>query len=138
MPVRKPRIACNVRRRTAQVWLFYFDVRYAALASAKELPMPPPVKAPTGVDAPLSTNLNVDNSANVRSLEQAICGANGFEGEDKDLDYLLYYKGKEVRLIPMSLVCPNVVLAPDRAAARDGDGSSPGEGAVAYPSTPLE
>ena len=55
----------------------------------------------------------------------------------KDLDYILYCKGTGMRLIPLSRVCPNVVLRPERAVARDGDGSSPGQGAVAYPPTPL-
>jgi hypothetical protein len=117
---------------------FYFSTHYADLAIVRELPMPPLVKAPTGFDAPLSTNLNVDNSAKDRSLEQVICGANGFDGEDKGLDYIVYYKGRRMRLIPLSLVCLDVVLRPERAAARDGDGSSRGRGAVAYPPTPLE
>jgi hypothetical protein len=93
--------------------------------------MPPPVEAPTGFDAPLSTNLNVDNSANDRSLEQAIRGANGFEGEDKDLDYILYCKGTGMTLIPLSRVCQNLVLRPERAAPKDGDVLPPGKGAVA-------
>jgi hypothetical protein len=100
-------------------------------------PMPPLVKAPTGFDAPLSADVNVGNSAKDRSLERVICGASGFEGEDKDIDYILYCKGTGMRLIPLSRVCPNVVLRPERAVARDGDGSSPGQGAVAYPPTPL-
>jgi hypothetical protein len=100
--------------------------------------MPPPVKAPTGFDAPLPINLNIDDSAKDRSLEQAIRGANGFEGEDKDLDYILDYKGKRMRLIPLSLVCQNVVSRPEQAVARGGDGSSRSQGAVAYPPTPLE
>jgi hypothetical protein len=100
--------------------------------------MPPPVKTPTGFDAPLSTNLNVGNSAKDRSLEQAICGANGFEGEDKDLDYVVYCKGTGMRLIPLSRVCLNVVLRPERAAPKDGDESPPGQVAIAYPQTSLE
>src|SRR5208283_5139088 len=62
-PDRKPRTACNVRTHTAKIWLFYLHVRYADLASAKVLPMPPLVKATTGFDAPLLANLNVDHSA---------------------------------------------------------------------------
>jgi len=72
--------------------------------------MPPPVKAPTGFDAPLPINPNIDDSAKDRSLEQAVRGANGFEGEDKDLDYILDYKGKRMRLIPLSLVCQTDLL----------------------------
>ncbi len=100
--------------------------------------MPPPVKTPIGFDAPLSTNLNVGNSAKDRSLEQAVCGANGFEGEDKDLDYVLYCKGKGMRLIPLSRLCLNVLLRPEQAAPKDGDESPPGEDAVAYPPTSFE
>jgi hypothetical protein len=100
--------------------------------------MPPPVKAPTGFDAPLSTNLNVDNSAKDRSLGQAIFDASGLEGEDKDLDYILHCKGTGMTLIPLSRVCLNVVLRPERTAVKDGDGSPTDQGAVAYPPTPLE
>jgi hypothetical protein len=111
---------------------FYFNSPYAELAIVTERPMQPLVKAPIGFDAPLSTNLNAGNSANDRGLEQANC-ANGFEGEDNDLDYVLYRKGRGMRLIPLSRVCLNVVLRPDRAAPNDGDESSPGHGAVAQP-----
>jgi pilus assembly protein Flp/PilA len=100
--------------------------------------MQPLVKAPIGFDAPLSTDLNAVNSANDPSLEQAICGVNGFEGEDKDLDYILDYKGKGMRLIPLSLVRQNVVLRSEQAVARGGDGSSRSQGAVAYPPMPRE
>ena len=99
--------------------------------------MPTAVKVPAGFDAPRSTNLNVGNSAKDRSLERVICSANGFESEDKDLDYILYRKGAATRLIPWSRVCPNVALRPEWAATRDGDGSSPGQGVVIYPPMPL-
>jgi hypothetical protein len=92
---------------------FYLNTPYAELVIVTECPMQPLVKAPIGFDAPLSTNLNAGNSANDRGLEQANC-ANGFEGEDKDLDYILYFKGTGMRLIPLSRVCLNVVLRPDR------------------------
>jgi hypothetical protein len=90
-----------------------------------EFVMPPPVKALTEFDVPLGAPLNVDVSIKDRSLKQAICGANGFEGEDKGLDYILYCKGPGMRLIPLPQVCLNVVLRPEWAAAKDGDGSPP-------------
>jgi hypothetical protein len=97
--------------------------------------MPPPVKELAGFDAP---PLDVDASIMDRGLEQAICGANGLEGEDKDLDYILCCKGTGMRLIPLSLVCLDVVLRSRRAAPKDGDESAPGQGEVAYPPTPIE
>jgi hypothetical protein len=43
-----------------------------------------------------------------------------------------------MRLIPLSRVCLNVVLRPERAAPKDDDESPPGQVAVAYPQTSLE
>jgi hypothetical protein len=117
---------------------FYFIAPHADLASVKDFPMLPPGKALTGFDPPLRAPLNVDVLIKDRSLEVANCGANGFEGEDKDLDYILYCKGTERMLIPLSQVCQNVVLRPERAASNNGDESPSSQGAVAYPPTPLK
>lgn len=100
--------------------------------------MPPPVIAPAGFNAPLSTDLNDGNSAKDLGLEQAVRDANGFAGENNSLDYILYCKGKGMALIPLSMVRQNVLARPERGAPKDGDESRRGQGAVASPPTPFE
>jgi hypothetical protein len=80
---------------------------------------------------PVSTEFEVLATRNTRaSLNGCYYG--------KDLDYILYCKGTERMLIPLSQVCQNVVLRPERAASNNGDESPSSQGAVAYPPTPLK